>query len=866
MSLEPKVAEALASAWRARAALGLSDAAAARIVATVSACAYSAAWRFPRRLANQINWNAEMYASAATVSGRPDLLLHDYRRHLARFAAGIARPMPGERSPNLGRGYQFHYNPGHSDGAARNLDAPEYANIVVHAIAHYDRAVQLGMPPLPRASMRRMRAWVTRLLAGSWTHAGYLNWDTGEGSRRWHSAQYWAFAQQGLLAIATSPRFWARPEYGRWSKALFDRSLVLYRRLADEAGTPLAPRHMFGVHTRMEDSECFCARMIANAARAVALGLGSLPAEDPPPMYAFDYDTGRLAVTTPRYSTAIVPDNRGAFAYGGIDPARLFGPGQTVAANVGGTPPGAFGIVVADARGREVLASQHARAPALRLARSPRGPLVHPRAYPAVPYAGPFGLIEAHGTVARRGLRIRAAHRFARNAITSRWRVTCARRCSRYRVRAHFPTAGADATIDAYRRDGSRVRLAGPGARPGARVALSQVALLTLGRGYRLIPISRPAGATLLAVPVAPEATNPSPGPSLAVELVSRGRFAGRSLAVRIEPTAVGGLYGSQAVEAADARTAPSAETLPEPPFRGLTPTPWRFTMPVRVAINGFGRTGRATFRAAHEQGADIEWAAINDVMGAASVAQLLAHDSVYGPFPGTVEALDGAIRVDGVEIPVFAEPDPAALPWQELGVEVVIESSGRFRARADAARHLEAGARKVIISAPAKEPDVTVALGVNFDDVYDPERHHIISNASCTTNCLAPVAKVLHEAFGIRHGIMTTVHAYTGDQQLLDGPHKDPRRARSAALNLVPTTTGAAKAVGLVIPELLGKLQGYAVRVPTPTVSLVDLTIEVETATTVEAVNAADPRARRQRDRSPGSWPTARPTSCPPT
>ena len=169
-----------------------------------------------------------------------------------------------------------------------------------------------------------------------------------------------------------------------------------------------------------------------------------------------------------------------------------------------------------------------------------------------------------------------------------------------------------------------------------------------------------------------------------------------------------------------------------------------------------------------------------------------------------------------------------------------MIESSGRFRARADAARHLAAGARKVIISAPAKEPDVTVALGINFDDVYDPDRHHVISNASCTTNCLAPVAKVLHEAFGIRHGVMTTVHAYTGDQQLLDGPHKDPRRARAAALNLVPTTTGAAKAIGLVIPELAGRMQGYAVRVPTPTVSMVDLTIEVEQATTVEAVNAA--------------------------
>ncbi len=262
--------------------------------------------------------------------------------------------------------------------------------------------------------------------------------------------------------------------------------------------------------------------------------------------------------------------------------------------------------------------------------------------------------------------------------------------------------------------------------------------------------------------------------------------------------------------------------------------------MSVRVAINGFGRTGRAMFRAAREQGADIEWAAINDIMGVDSVAQLLATDSVYGRFPGTVEALDGAIRVDGVEIPVLAESDPGALPWRDLGVDVVIESSGRFRTRADAARHLDAGARKVIISAPAKEPDVTVALGINFDDVYDAERHDVISNASCTTNCLAPVAKVLNEVFGIRHGVMTTVHAYTGDQRLLDAPHKDPRRARAAALNLVPTTTGAAKAIGLVVPELAGRMQGFAVRVPTPTVSLVDLTVEVEEATTVEAVNAA--------------------------
>ena len=201
---------------------------------------------------------------------------------------------------------------------------------------------------------------------------------------------------------------------------------------------------------------------------------------------------------------------------------------------------------------------------------------------------------------------------------------------------------------------------------------------------------------------------------------------------------------------------------------------------------------------------------------------------------------VDGALRVDEREIPVFAETDPAALPWGDVGAEVVIESSGHFRDRAGAAKHLEAGARKVIISAPAKEPDVTVALGINFDRDYDPERHHIISNASCTTNCLAPVAMVLDEAFGIRHGVMTTVHAYTGDQQLLDGPHKDLRRARSAAVNLVPTSTGAAKAIGLVIPQLAGRLQGFAVRVPVPTGSLVDLTVELEHATSAQTVNAA--------------------------
>jgi glyceraldehyde 3-phosphate dehydrogenase len=259
--------------------------------------------------------------------------------------------------------------------------------------------------------------------------------------------------------------------------------------------------------------------------------------------------------------------------------------------------------------------------------------------------------------------------------------------------------------------------------------------------------------------------------------------------------------------------------------------------MAVRAAINGFGRTGRAAFRAAIESGADIEWVAINDVADPDMLAQLLKYDSVYGSFDGTVEARGDAIVVNGEPVVTPMEGDPARLPWKDLDVDVVIESTGRFRARADAEKHLAAGARKVIVSAPAKEPDVTVALGVNFE-TYDPDRHHVISNASCTTNCLAPVAKLLHETLGIRHGLMTTVHAYTGDQQLLDGPHKDPRRARAAAVNLVPTSTGAAKAIGLVIPALDGKLHGFAVRVPVPTGSLVDLTVEVERPTSVDEVN----------------------------
>lgn len=262
--------------------------------------------------------------------------------------------------------------------------------------------------------------------------------------------------------------------------------------------------------------------------------------------------------------------------------------------------------------------------------------------------------------------------------------------------------------------------------------------------------------------------------------------------------------------------------------------------MSIRVAINGFGRIGRNAFKIALEKYPnELEFVAINDLTDAATLAHLLKYDSCYGRFNGTVEAKEGAIIVNGKEIKILAERDPENLPWKDMGVDIVMECTGIFRDKEKAMKHIKAGAKKVVISAPAKNEDITIVMGVN-EDKYDPANHNIISNASCTTNCLAPFAKVLHEEFGIKRGLMTTVHSYTNDQKILDLPHKDLRRARAAAESIIPTTTGAAKAVALVLPELKGKLNGFAMRVPTPTVSVVDLVAEIEKDATAEEINAA--------------------------
>jgi glyceraldehyde 3-phosphate dehydrogenase (phosphorylating) len=265
---------------------------------------------------------------------------------------------------------------------------------------------------------------------------------------------------------------------------------------------------------------------------------------------------------------------------------------------------------------------------------------------------------------------------------------------------------------------------------------------------------------------------------------------------------------------------------------------PGGFSMPVRVGINGFGRIGRNIMRAALGD-KDIDFVAVNDLTSAKTLAHLLKYDSVLGNLHASVQARQDAISVDGDEFKVLSVKDPAQLPWKDLGVEVVFESTGLFTDRDAAAKHLTAGAKRVVITAPAKKPDVTLVLGVN-DDTYDPSKHQIISNASCTTNCLAPLAKVLHQSFGIKKGWMTTIHSYTNDQQLLDLPHKDLRRARAAALSMIPTTTGAAVAVGEVLPDLKGKLDGISMRVPTPNVSIVDLAAVMNRTVTAEEVNAA--------------------------
>jgi hypothetical protein len=548
-SIDPKVAEALMYAWRARDVLQLPPETVALIADRINRCARGPFFRYPSVRLNQINWNCDLYAHNATVTGDTELLRVDYRAQVERFGEGIRRRLTPRGSPNLGPGYRFHYLPGARPWHPYNLDSAEYASETCHFIIHYEAALRAGMQPVAPQYMTLLRAWIEHIVYGYWTHAGYLNWDTGYGFKRWHAGRTWALAQQGLLAIATSPRFHNASDLGAWAKYQFDRGLQLYERLSLAAadGRGIAPANLYDVEVQplgLSIREMFAARMQANAARAIALGLAELPGKEPPSMYSFDGDIGRLAITTPEYNTAVLAVNQHAVPYGGIELARLYDGNQRVAANVGGRSFASFGVLVRNASAREVLFSQKAHKqragrPPVQLLATPRGPVRHAKPYPRRPYGGPFETIVARGRSQSREVTVETVHRFKRSYIETRWKVTRRRR-GRLTVDVLFPSWGRRAQIEAVLLDGRRITLAQKGISPRVIPARDVAYYYLAGEdsGYVVVPIGAPAGGLAHILRPKPQSSAPKPGPTLAVQIVRQGRFKRTGHAARIAPAA----------------------------------------------------------------------------------------------------------------------------------------------------------------------------------------------------------------------------------------------------------------------------------------------------------------------------------------
>ena len=546
-AIDPKVAEALALTWRARDILALVPETASRIGEAIASVAHGPFFRFPSVRLNQINWSAELYAYAAQVTGDAQLLRDDYGQQVRRFLAGVRHPWfapSRDAATNLSPSLRFHYKPDQTPGSGTNLDSAEYANITLHFIACYQAARAAGMPALSPDERRLLRAWVRRVLFGYWTHSGMLNWDTGLGLRRWMKGKTWAYAQQGLLAIAASPVFQADPRQRAWAKTMFDRGLRLYDRMdvrgphLDELPHP-ALMEVEPARQSVGDARIFAARMAANAARAVTMGLGGLPAEEPPAFYTFDPDVGRLAVSTPAYSTAVVPVNRGAFPYGGIELARLLDRDGAPLTGVGGTAPSAPGIQVHDASGRLVLASQvgstqDPRRLPLALTRSPEGRITRADTTPGSVHAGPFQILEAVGRRRTRDLLLTSRHRFTDHAIEERWRVE--RRSGRhwYRASVVLPSSGSQSTVEAIMLDG-RVIVLIPGAPGVALRSVSRFRVQSKHGAYTVVPLTISRG-TARAIAMQPQATAPAPGPALELELAAGRNYDHRELRMRIAP------------------------------------------------------------------------------------------------------------------------------------------------------------------------------------------------------------------------------------------------------------------------------------------------------------------------------------------
>jgi hypothetical protein len=540
--VDTAIVRGLAAAYHARDELRLPDATVLAIRDRIRRSAYSTFYEFPQLRLNQINWPVEIYAHAAAVLGESHLLKHDARLQLGRFADHLTRVPHGQRVPFTGPGYHFHYLPQNDASTPANVDNAEYANLVCGVIAYYEQARRAGMHELDALQLRKMRAWVERVLCGYWTHSGYVNWDSGLGFDRWHQAKKFPLCQEALLGIASAPRFQPSRRHGQWAKHIFDQGLNWYARQVAEAGG-LPPGIFFGVasHSAHGDDRLALARMMGNACRAVIHGLDEVQGAEPPPLYAYDPDIGRLAITTPAYNTAIIAVNQHAFPYGGMEPARLFDGQQHVAANVGGRADACFGVVVTNHATKRMTQSQQGRPtanlanPPLKLRRAPRGASAHPTAYPAKAYAGPFEEIEAVGTTSGRTATITSRHRFRAGHIESTWHVRPkpgAR--GQHSIRAQFPSWGKEATVTAVFHDGSAHVLG------GAPIALRRISWFHVtgadGGGYVVvIRSSAPPGRARLLHPRR-QSSAPRPGPTLALELLSRASLRRRTITVRYAP------------------------------------------------------------------------------------------------------------------------------------------------------------------------------------------------------------------------------------------------------------------------------------------------------------------------------------------
>jgi hypothetical protein len=536
-AIDPKIAEGLVAAWAARDAIGLPQETTARIADEISRVAYAPFFRYPNVRLNQINWPAELYAYEAAVSGTPELLLTDYRRQMLRFVRGVRRPWDRGGATNLSPSYRFHYQINIPARSKRNLDSAEYANITLHFLSFYDEAVAAGMKPLPLRDRRLLRGWVQRALFGYWLHSGFMNWDTGLSYRRWMQGKSWAYAMQGLMTIATSPRFQNRARFGPWAKAIFDHALDFYVH-QEPAGGGLTDSALFGVEEGegkgFADTRMLAARMAAHAMRAMAAGLGRMPAEEPPPFYAFDSDVGRLAVSTPRYGTALVVVTRGAVPYGGIELARLHDSEGDPVGGVGARVPAAFGVQVRDARGRHVFATgaglhEPQDRPPLRVRLAGRK-IGRVARHAASPPAGPFRTLEAVGRRRTRELSVTTRHRFRPRSIEESWTVRRRNGRRRLSVGVLFPSWGAAAVIDAELRDGTLVRL--------GRMPLRGVRrfhIRSTNGTYTVRPLGRAAGVAE-ALAVATQRSAPTPGPTLRLTIRRGARFETARLRARITP------------------------------------------------------------------------------------------------------------------------------------------------------------------------------------------------------------------------------------------------------------------------------------------------------------------------------------------